>query len=386
MRLRQFPFALTLGEAAPSCVPQLEGMDAVSEPVEDFALTPFYTSVPDCSGRPAGELLKFEAVPAPERACAWRVMVASRTWDDRPVAVTGLVVAPTARAVAPRPVLSWCHGTTGGNRQAAPSLAERPAQDWVQRGGDVPIDHGVPYLGDWLARGHVVVASDGYGLGGPGVHHYLVGSSGARNAIDLARAAGQLPGVQAGPNLLAFGWSVGGHTALFVGEEQPAYAPELCLRGVVAIAPADTVLPRTNIPHVFVMARAYADAYGVPLTGFTASGRALVELAGQRSIVGVFAESLKLDPPFFSGSDWNPAIQRALALNRSGQRSSAAPILLVHGSDDHVVPPQASEDLLRRAQAAGSSITASWHAGHTHRSVIAAGRQGILAWAGMRLM
>ena len=311
-------------------------------------------------------------------------MVASRTWDDRRVPVTGIVVAPKARSKTPRPVLSWCHGTTGGNRAAAPSLADKPAQDFVQRAAGAPIDYGVPYLGDWLARGCVVAATDYVGLGGPGVHHYLVGSSCARNALDIVRAAGQIKGAGAGSEVLLFGWSVGGHAVLFAAEEQAVYAPQLRLRGVVAIAPGSTEFGRVHIPHVYVVARAYLDAYNVPLAGFTPSGRALIDKAAEVSIFGVYAESLTLEPPFFEG-DWSPAMKKALALNLPGQCRAAAPVLVVHGGDDNVVPPTASERTVARARAAGSTITLSRYEAHNHRSVIAAARGEILEWLGQRL-
>ena len=380
--LRSFPFALSVADAA--VAPRMEGFDPGARPMADFKLGPFYESDPCFAGRASGELLKCEPVAAPAGANAWRVMVASRTWDDQQVPVTGIVVAPKARTKTLRPVLSWCHGTTGGNRAAAPSLADKPAQDFVQRADGAPIDHGVPYLSDWLVRGFVVVASDYVGLGGPGVHHYLVGSSCARNALDIVRAAGQVEGVGAGSEVLLFGWSVGGHAALFAAEEQAAYAPQLRLRGVVVIAPSTTDFPRVHIPHVYVLARAYQDAYNVPLAGFTASGRALIDKAGEVSIFGVYAESLMLEPPFFEG-DWSPAMKQALALNLPGQRRAAAPMLVVHGGDDNVVPPAASERTVARARAAGSTVALSWHEGHNHRSVIAAARGEILEWLGQRL-
>jgi dienelactone hydrolase len=299
--------------------------------------------------------------------------------------VTGIIVAPRGGSATPRPIVVWLHGTTGGARVAAPSLAPNPAQNLVQRSERAPIDYGVPYLTDLLAKGYVVAATDYYGLGGPGVHQYIVGSTAARNGLDIARAARNIKDCHAGQELLSFGWSQGGHAALFIAEQQSTYAPEFHHVGAVAIAPANTAGAHfVNIPHVYVLARAYASAYYVPLTGFTDQGRKLIDVAGDVSITGVFRESLKYPGPFFVG-DWNPAMKAALALNIPGNRKSPAPILVVHGTADGVAPPNGTREILPRALKVGDTIKVSWYPGEDHRSVIAAARPEILAWFADRL-
>jgi pimeloyl-ACP methyl ester carboxylesterase len=363
----------------------MQGFDPNAKPVPDFELTPFYDADLSFATKSPGEILKTEPIPAPDGAVAWRVMYVSRTWDDRLVPVTGIIVAPQGASAKPRPILAWLHGTTGGARVAAPSLAPNPAQNLVQRSETAPIDYGVPYLTDFLAKGYVVVATDYYGLGGPGVHQYIVGSTAARNGLDIARAARNLKETGAGPDLLTFGWSQGGHAGMFIAEEQPAYAPEFNHRGLVAIAPGTTAGVRfMNIPHAYVLARGYASAYYVPLTGFTDEGRKLIDAAGDVSIVGVFRESLKYKGPFFVG-DWNPAMKAALALNIPGNRKSPAPILVVHGEADDVAPPVGTKDLLARAVKNGDAIEVRWYPNEGHRSVIAAARLEILGWFDDRL-
>jgi pimeloyl-ACP methyl ester carboxylesterase len=236
-----------------------------------------------------------------------------------------------------------------------------------------------------LAEGYVVVATDYYGLGGPGVHQYIVGSTAARNGLDIARAARRLKDINAGPDLLTFGWSQGGHAALFTAEEQAAYAPEFNQKGVVAIAPGTTAgIHFVNIPRVYVLARAYNSAYYVPLTGFTDEGKKLIAVADNVSITGVFRESLKSKGPSFAG-DWNPAMEAALELNVPGKRKSPAPILVVHGTADDVQSPEGTKELLPRALNSGDTIKVSWYPDKTHRSVIPAARSEILDWFDDRL-
>lgn len=378
--------ALVLGLCLSSGHSQgMQGFDPSAKAVPDFELTPFYDADLDFATKAPGEILKIEPIPAPEGAAAWRVMYVSRTWDDRLVPVTGIIVAPKGGSARARPILVWLHGTTGGARVAAPSLAPDPAQNLVQRSENAPIDYGVPYLTDFLAKGYVVVATDYYGLGGPGVHQYIVGSTAARNGLDMARAARKLKDTHAGRDLLSFGWSQGGHAALFIAEEQRGYAPEFTHKGAVAIAPATTAGVRfLNIPHAYVLARGYASAYYVPLTEFTDEGRKLIDVAGEVSITGVFRESLKYQGPFFVG-DWNPAMKAALALNIPGNRKSPAPILVVHGTADGVAPPNGTKEMLQRALNSGDRIKMSWYPNEDHRSVIAAARLQILAWFDDRL-
>lgn len=380
---------LILAGLAPGIVraqADMQGFDRNAKPVPDFKLTPFYEWNLEHVGKKPGEVIKTEDIKAPEGAVAWRVMYVSRTWDDRLVPVTGIVVAPKEPGTKPRTVVSWTHGTTGGSRNSAPSLAENPAQNLVQRSPTVPIDYGVPYLTEFLKRGYVVVATDYYGQGAPGVHHYFVGSTVARNALDLVRAARAMKGINAGSEFLALGWSQGGHAALFIGEDQPGYAPELVARGIAAIAPADlTASPHpANIPHTYVLARAYRDAYNVPLTEFTEDGKKLIDAAGDVSITGVFRKSLELKEPFFA-KDWSPEFKKALDLNVAGNRKSAAPVLVVHGTADNVAPPEGTKSLESLAKKSGTAIKVSWYEGKDHRSVSAEAQNEILAWFDERL-
>ncbi len=376
---------LTFCSSIPLIAQDMEGFDPNAPSVPDFKLTPFYESNLEYIGKKPGDLLKKESIPAPEGAVAWRVMYVSRTWDDRLVPVTGIIVAPKGVSKRPRPILNWEHGTTGGARICAPSLADDPAQNLVQRSETTPIDYGVPYLTDFLAKDFVVVATDYYGLGGPGVHQYLVGNTGARNGLDIARAARKINEINAGLNLLTFGWSVGGHAALFTGEEQPEYAPEFKHLGTAAIAPANTGdFHFVNIPHTYVMAASYNSAYNAPLTGFTDDGKKVLDVVNKVSITGVFKESLKYNGPLFEG-DFDPVMKKALALNEQGQRETPCPILIVHGTEDDVVSPELTINYLPKSQKIGNTIKVSWYKDHNHRTVIAEARIELLQWFDDRL-
>jgi Secretory lipase len=80
--------------------------------------------------------------------------------------------------------------------------------------------------------------------------------------LDIVRAAGHLPHVDASDRTFIYGHSQSGQAALFAGEIASTYAPELQILGIIAGAPAaeiEAMLPAAaatplNVGYV-VMAR-----------------------------------------------------------------------------------------------------------------------------------
>lgn len=395
--VRRWPWACILALAVASF-----GASAVAQVQEGFAadqsvpaayrLTAFYEPPRDLRRFKPGDVIKTQAIAGPPGARAWRVMYMSSSWDGRPTPVTGLVIAPLGRAATPRPVLAWAHGTTGTARGCAPSLAADPAREFLTRGGVNPIDIGIPYLGDLLKRGYVVVASDYQGLGGPGRHQFLVGDTTARGVLDIARAAGRMTEAGAGRHVSLLGWSQGGHAALFAGEIGSGYAPDLTLDGIATLAPSASLMSpvvdklfRSNIPHVYLIANGFTAAYDLPTTAFTAHGRGLMKVAAQSCILQVFKQVAAspepgVDADITGTPGWVPALTR----NQAGLQRSAAPILIVHGTADSIVAPAGTPLYVERAKAVGSDVTVSWIKGGDHRSIMAAGKAEILAWLDAR--
>ena len=87
-----------------------------------------------------------------------------------------------------------------------------------------------------------MVAADYRGLGAPGLHPYLVGTSEGEDVLDGARAARSLVGQRPPNAVVVLGYSQGGQAALFAGEIAQTYAPELFVAGVAAVAPVTSVL------------------------------------------------------------------------------------------------------------------------------------------------
>ena len=152
-------------------------------------------------------------------ARAWRIRYASRDVHGAATESTGLVIAPTATG-AHRPVLTWCHGTTGLGDAACPSAQPDPAREltvYFSVEATRSIDYGIPGLQALIDDGWVVCATDYQGLGTPGMHQYTVNRTNARDAINIVHAAQRMD-VGAGVLVGCMGWSQGGGTAAAIAE------------------------------------------------------------------------------------------------------------------------------------------------------------------------
>src|SRR5437660_8562751 len=190
----------------------------------------FYDPPSDLSRKP-GALLRSEPlkdVILPTGMRGWRILYATTVDDSTPATAVATVFAPTNPPVGPRPVIAWEHGTTGLLQKCMPSLVSAPTA-------------GIPAR-DRIVRGEWVVVATDYSFaekGGP--HPFLIGEGEARAALDSVRAARQMSGLTLEQRVVEWGYSQGGHAALWSGIVGPRYAPELELLGVAAIAPAANI-------------------------------------------------------------------------------------------------------------------------------------------------
>lgn len=349
----------------------------VVEGVTDGATSgPFY-EVPNPlpPGSPGALIRSERLLGAPDGAAAWRVLYHSRDERGADIAVSGIVVAPTAPA-PDRTVLAWAHPTTGTAQRCAPSV------------GDAPFSL-IEGLADFLKAGYVVAATD-Y----PTAPTYLIGTPTANSVLDVVRAARALPEANAGTDLLLWGHSQGGHAALFAGERAAAYAPELRLEAVAVAAPAAELaaLLDADIGDVSGVTigsyafDAYAEAYGAPLdailtpAGVTATPQiADLCLLGQnaqqhdiaRPLVGSY---LKADPA--TTEPW----ASLLARNTPGAARLPVPLFVAQGSADTLVRPETTADFVRRQCALGTEVTSLVIPGADHGFVADDALPRLLPW------
>ncbi len=158
------------------------------------------------------------------------LLYSSKGVAGKPVAVSGTITYPKGKA--PKggwPVITWAHGTTGIADQCAPSRLT--AKDPLTAGYST---YAFPLFKRWLAKGWAVARTDYEGLGTPGVHPYLIGTSEGRATLDVVLAA---PKVNR-KRVVISGHSQGGHATLWANSIARSYAKALKIRGTVAFAPA----------------------------------------------------------------------------------------------------------------------------------------------------
>ncbi len=162
----------------------------------------------------------------------WRVRYVSQDRGE-PVEGTMLVSFPVGAGEVP--TFAWLHGTTGFTDACAPSA--------------MGLEGGAFNL-LFASLGYVVVAPDYLGMNGfgepaPFLHPYLVPEVAALGSLDAVRAAWSFVpeedvGASASRELVWFGASEGGFTALWADRYQPHYLPEAEPVAVVAsVPPAD---------------------------------------------------------------------------------------------------------------------------------------------------
>jgi fermentation-respiration switch protein FrsA (DUF1100 family) len=345
-------------------------------PEEDF-----YAIPGDLPPAEPGRLVRKQSLQAPPGMRAWRVLYHSKALDGRDIVVSGLVFAPAEPVESgSRTVVAWGHGSVGLGDKCAPSRFP-----WAL--GRLAI------LARLIEEGFVVTATDYEGLGTPGPHPWLVGVSEGRGVLDSVRAARQIPESGAGERFVGFGGSQGGGAVLFAGELVSTYAGELQLLGVVAAAPAAeldllALVPRRSITGIngfLVMgALGFAAAYpGLPLEAILSpevvAQRPEIETLCQEEIDRRF-RSVPLDDLLQASPGEVRPWADAITANTPGQQTTPAPVLLIHGTADRVVPPEVSQLLLQRLCGLGVKAERRLYEGIGHVDVFGPSSADVLEW------
>src|SRR6476620_9289658 len=355
-----------------SAAPTPQGLRAS---ITSHAPDAFYDPPSDLSRQP-GALLRSEPlkdVVLPGGMRGWRVLYATTVDDSTPATAVATVFAPTAPPTSPRPVIAWEHGTTGLLQKCMPSLFSAPSA-------------GIPGRDRIVLAGWVVVETD-YSFaekGGP--HPYLIGEGEARATLDSVRAARLMSELKLDKRMVVWGYSQGGHAALWTGIVGPRYAPDLEILGVAAIAPA------ANIKNILAMNVAMDKRFGPYLalaysrfySDITFEQALRPEaLDAARQIVNLCAfippedperiEALAatFDGPALTTSS-NKALQARLEQN-TPDSPIQAPIVIAQGLSDTVVPPSATDAYVEERCSAGQRLEYWTFAGRDHFTIVQPG-------------
>ena len=268
-------------------------------------------------------------------------------------------------------VVAWGHPTAGLADHCAPSVA----------GNAEP-----PGLDELLVAGTTVVAPDYEGLGGPGVHPYLVGRSEGRSMLDALRAARSVSGATG--RSVAFGWSQGGHAALFAGRLAPSYAPDVRLVGVAALAPVTDPASLVVGPSVLatqpgivaMVAAGYKAAYpSLDTSDVLADPKS--QLEGARTTCEA-ADVLKDTTTWLPTAAWRDKLEDndAGALGRI-----RVPVLIAQSEDDTLTPTSDTVRAYRRLCGSDSAVHLERWRDTNHFTVAVAAKERLLEWLGDRL-
>ncbi|HEX2216458.1 MAG TPA: alpha/beta fold hydrolase, partial [Xanthobacteraceae bacterium] len=297
---------------------------------------------------------------APQGAAAYRILYRSKGLANEGIAVSGVVVVPSAAAAGPRGIIAWAHPTTGVTTHCGPSL---------RRG----VLETIPGLQAMLAQGYVVTATDYPGLGTGGTHPYLVGASEGRAVLDSVRAARRIAGAETGNRFAVWGHSQGGHAALYAGILARSYAPELRLVGIAAAAPAtelsallDEDINTVNGRILTAMTLwSWDRIYRAPVErvvdpAAVASVDRLAQHCVQSitDIIGLRLAEWPLERRFLTVDNlaqvepW----RSLLARNTPGRTPAGVPVFLSQGTSDSVVVPAITQDYMASLCRAGRRV------------------------------
>src|SRR6266568_8308146 len=335
----------------------------------------FYDPPSDVPHKP-GELLRSEPlkdVVLPAGVRGWRVLYATTVDDSTPATAVATLFAPTDPPAGPRPVIAWEHGTTGLLQKCMPSLVSAPTK-------------GIPERDRIVMAGWVVVATD-YSFtekGGP--HPYLIGEGEARATLDSVRAAQHMPELTLDKRMVIWGYSQGGHAALWTGIVGPRYAPDLEILGVAAIAPP------ANIRNALAMNVEADKRFGPYLAlsysrfypditfeqairpGALDAARQIVSLCcflPPEDAERIQALAATFDGPALATSS-NKALQARLEQN-TADGLIKAPVVIAQGLSDNVVPPSATDAYVEERCSTDQRLEYWTFAGRDHFTIVQPG-------------
>ena len=335
----------------------------------------FYDPPSDVSHQP-GALLRSEPlkdVMLPAGMRGWRILYATTVDDNTPATAVATVFAPTDPPAGQRPVIAWEHATTGLLQKCMPSLLSASTK-------------GILWRDRIVLTGWVVVATDYSFAEKDGPHPYLIGEAEARAALDSVRAARQMSELTLGKRIVMWGYSQGGHAALWTGIIGARYAQDLDILGVAAIAPA------ANIEQILAMnvevdkrfgpylALSYSRFYP-DITFKQALRPEALDAACQIVNLCCFlppedqehiaALTATFDGPALATSS-NKALQARLEQN-TADGLITAPVVIAQGLSDIVVPSSATNAYVEERCSAGQRLEYWTFAGRDHFTIVQPG-------------
>ena len=279
---------------------------------------------------------------------AWNVLYHSTNSLGNHNKVTGTVIIPNKawRGRGGRPVISYAVGTHGLDQRCAPSIQMSYGTDYENVN-----------IREALKKGYAVLVTDNPGYTNGDVPTYLVGGSQARAALDIVKAATEIPGVDidADSRVAIWGYSQGGQTAAWAGGIHHEYAPNVNL---VAIASGGTPADFIDTAHylngsigasfilsaVIGIGEQYPTMLSLPDL-LNSEGVDVVDLTKNQCVFESLFEFMNQDTQYFTIDNMDlstvlaevPSVKNALQL-QDIVGDISVPIYQYHGQADEFIP------------------------------------------------
>ncbi|MFC4014864.1 lipase family protein [Nonomuraea purpurea] len=319
---------------------------------------------------------------------AWHILYNSTSATGAPNTVSGTLLVPkSGYPLGARPIVGYAVGTHGLGDQCAPSVS-------MSQGKEAEL----ALVSLFLLKGFAVAITDYEGLGTPGRHTYMAGISQGHAVLDSIRAAIRVPGSGLSDRapVAVMGYSQGGASAGWAAQLQPAYAPELRLKGVAAGGvPADlhAVADHLDGGPDFGLGAAAGIGYDAAYpelnldADLNARGRALLDDAAD-DCVGDLDKLAGLSFADLSPVDLlnQPKWLARLGENRLGAIAPKVPMFLYHARGDQIIPLAVGSTL--RSEYCRAGVKVRWTTLPAPDHVTGAVEGGPLAieWLALRIL
>jgi pimeloyl-ACP methyl ester carboxylesterase len=298
---------------------------------------------------------------------AWNVIYQSKDSLDNDFWQSGTVIVPKAAwtGTGTRPVISYAVGTHGLAAKCAPARKLADGKDYE-----------IANINAALKLGYAVLVTDYEGALAGDASTYLAGKSQGQAALDIVRAASQIPGagVSASAPVGIWGFSQGGQTAAWAGELAPTYTPNLNIVGVAAGGvPANFKSTAAaldgNIGFAFFgaaingLSTQYPGAIPLNLIANDAGNAALAKISTQCVFEALFEFQNKTISAYTKTNEplsallAIPSVSETLDAQNVGTRKINAPLYLFHGTADEFIPFQQGVNLRKDYCAKGTNVT-----------------------------
>ena len=286
---------------------------------------------------------------------AWNLIYRSRSARNKPNAVAGTAFVPTApwAGEGARPIVSFTVGTQGLGESCAPSRQFEAGSEYENSNISAALD-----------RGWAVLVTDYEGYLDGQTPTYSAGRSQGHAALDIVRAARKIPGtgLTRKAKVAIWGYSQGGQSAAWAGEQERAYTPEVKVLGIVAGGvPANLRVTAENLDGNVGAGLLLAATVGVDraypkqfrlASRLNAAGKAAVkQVKGQcvgetlATYAGRSLSEFTKNGETLDEVARDKAIKRVFRLNRLGLSKPKAPVFQYHSSNDDIVPLGQAVDL-----------------------------------------